>query len=272
MKVKDWFKLNRNFFIPRDLNFLAKDIFKKDLSWLIYADDGFLNRDNLRYLETIKDYYRRGKPLAYILGKEEFYGNTFFINENVLIPRKETELIVERALEIIKENNLTKVLDLACGSGNIAITIKHNLNQEVLVFASDISFQALALAQKNADNLKAQIRFINSDLFTNLSQEFFDIIISNPPYVENDQIIGSLLYEPKAALDGGSDGFYYIDKIVNQAYNYLNNNGYLVLEFGYNHRDLVEKLIKQLKIYELVDWIKDYSGYWRGVVLRKGGN
>lgn len=252
MKPKDWLKINRNTFNDRDLRFLVKNAVGKDVA----------------QLEKIEKLYIQGMPLAYILGKEEFFGYEFKISPKVLIPRPETELIVEKALEIINSQVFKSVLDLCCGCGNIAISIKKSVSKDLAVFASDCSFNALKIAKLNAKKHKANINFIQSDLLTSFATASFDLIVSNPPYVEDEAIKGSLKYEPRLALSGGGDGLEVIRRLLSEAKRCLREGGYLIVEIGYNHKHSVERIIETLGFYEIKQWIKDYSGNWRGVVLR----
>jgi release factor glutamine methyltransferase len=206
--------------------------------------------------------------MAYILGKEDFFGFEFKVNPDVLIPRKETELIVEKALEVIEKDALRCVLDLCCGCGNISISLKKIFDDKINVFASDISLEALRVARRNAELHKADIKIINADLFSGLRWKFFDLIVSNPPYVENKYIKDSLKYEPRIALQANNNGLYYIEKILKEGHDYLKKDGYLIMEIGYNHKDYVSGLLKKLGIYEIIEWIKDYDGNWRGIVLK----
>ncbi len=241
--------MNKAIFTERDRRFLLQQDLKKPAQW-----------------KKIEELYAQGLPLAYILGKEEFYGYEFKVNPSVLIPRPETELLVEKALEIIEINKLDTVLDLCCGAGNIAIAIKKEIRRDIQVFASDISSQALRLARINAEKHKVNISFVQSDLFASLKGRFFDIIVSNPPYVEEENIRGSLKYEPRLALSGGPDGLTIIKKILDQAHLCLKDEGFLIMEIGYKHKAAIVT-----DGYKLVEWIKDYSGHFRGVVLKKNG-
>jgi release factor glutamine methyltransferase len=268
MKLKDWLKVNRPFFGESDLRFLVKNLFNTD-SLGALAGDIRINPQNLEYLDGIKELCAKGMPLAYILGKEEFFGREFGVSREVLIPRPATELIVERAIDIINKNNLKSVLDLGCGTGNIAITIKKEVSCDLTVFASDVSFSAVEVAGANSELNAASIRLINADLFSAFKFESFDLIISNPPYVERENIKGSLLFEPKIALEAGDDGLYFINKIIKQAHCYLQDSGYLMVEVGYKHAPAVDKLVEEAASYESKEWIKDYSGIFRGIILRK---
>ncbi len=253
MKLKDWLKEYKNDFTDRDLRFLLKHSLGKDAF----------------ELERIGKAYAQGIPLAYILGKEEFFGYEFDISSDVLIPRPETELIVEKALKIIAFKAVNSVLDLCSGSGNIAISLKKASPKDLSVFASDCSWEALRVAELNARKHKVNINFILADLLTGFSPNSFDLIVSNPPYVEDENIKDSLKYEPFTALSGGRDGLDIIKKILNQARVCLKDKGYLIIEIGYRHKVSLDKYIQSLNSYKIVDWIKDYSGHFRGVILEK---
>jgi len=269
MKLKDWLKTNRSFFNDSDLRFLIKNVFNLNYSEVLISDV-YIDLQNLQYLDEIKELCITGLPLAYIFGKEEFFGLEFRVDRNTLIPRPETELIVERAIEIINKNNLKSVLDLGCGSGNIAISVKKEVSSDVTVFASDISPQATEVARDNAESNNVDISIVSSDLLDGFKYNSFDLIISNPPYVESEHIKGSLLFEPKVALDGGLDGLGIISKVLDQADRYIKDQGYLIIEVGYQHKQAVDKLVEQKKsLYKIEEWIKDYSDIFRGVILKK---
>ena len=172
----------------------------------------------------------------------------FFVNENVLIPRQDTEILVEEVIRIAKKINGKKILDLCTGSGAIAVSLAKYLPQSEIT-AIDISDKALKIAKKNAINnqVENKITFISSDMFTNLNYEKFDIIVSNPPYIKRN-VIESLSEEvkkePFIALDGGEDGLYFYKKIIREAYQYLKYNGYLCLEIGFDQKIDVIELIE----------------------------
>ncbi len=197
-----------------------------------------------------------GRPLWYCIGDTDFYGYTINVDERVLIPRPETEILVENALKII--NNNSDVLDLCTGSGAIAIAIQKEKNAKV--FAVDISQDAINLAKENATKNNADITFIQSDLFANLYGQKFDVIISNPPYIKSEDI--SLLqkevkdFEPILALDGGTDGLDFYRRIANEVKEYLNQNGVVLLECGQGQAQEIEKIFVGFKSVEI---IKDYS-------------
>lgn len=189
----------------------------------------------------------QGKPLAYILGDAEFYGLTLSVTSDTLIPRQDTELLVDAALELIPERAPWTVLDMGTGSGAIAIAIAHH-RPIAQVTALDASKAALAVAQDNACALRLpSIRFIHSDWFSALGQQRFDVIISNPPYIaQNDPHLQatSLPYEPISALTSGVDGLDDIRLLVQQAPKHLNSDGWLLLEHGYDQGAAVRHLMQ----------------------------
>lgn len=216
--------------------------------------------DETKYLEY-KDLIKfRGSniPLQYIIGYEEFMGLKIKVNKNVLIPRQETEILVEMILKICKGKT---VLDLCTGSGCIIISIAKYGNILKAV-ASDISKAALEIAKENAINNNVNIDFIESDLFDNINEKF-DIIVSNPPYIPTEDI-NSLMkevknHEPRLALDGSDDGLEFYRQIVSNIENYLNKGGHIYFEIGYNQGIHVVNMLKDIGISE-VKIIKDLSG------------
>ncbi len=201
-----------------------------------------------------------GRPLWYCIGNTNFYGYDINVDERVLIPRPETELLVENALKSI--DNESVVLDLCTGSGAIAIAIKKESGAKVV--AVDISKDALDLARSNAKMNDAEIEFIESDMFGNLNNEKFDVIVSNPPYIISDDL--KFLqrevkdFEPKIALNGGKDGLDYYRVIAKDAKKHLNDRGVLIMECGINQAKLVAEMLEG---FALVEIIKDYENIER---------
>ena len=267
MKLKDWLKENRGAFGDSDLRFLVKEVFNKDLSTVV-LENTYINPERRQYLDEIKELALSGVPLAYVLGKEIFFGFEFKVNNDALIPRPETELAVEKALEIISEGNTNSVLDLGCGCGNIAISISKSTNKTLAIVASDVSQKALEVARQNIEFHNVDIKLVNSDLFKAFRGEKFDLIVSNPPYVEDANIKGSLLHEPHVALSGKEDGFYFAEKILSQAKEYLTEGGSLIVEMGHKHKELTDVLLGEISWYKKIEWVKDYPGHFRTLVLR----
>jgi len=208
-----------------------------------------------------------GKPLQYITKTQEFFGMQFYVDENVLIPQPDTEILVEEVIEIAKKENKKRILDLCTGSGCIAISLSENLDNANII-ATDVSETALGIANKN--DRKRKITFKQSDMFENLCDEKFDIIVSNPPYIKT-KVIESLekdvQQEPKLALDGGEDGLKFYRAITENAYKYLNNDGYLCLEIGENQKEEVMELLKSNN-YQDIYCKKDLAGNDRVIIAK----
>lgn len=218
------------------------------------------------------------EPVAYIIGKKEFWSLDFTVGPEVLIPRPETEFLVEETLKIAQGpgNNTIRILDIGTGSGNIAISLAKELDN-CWILALDISFEALLLTQKNIQKHKVadRVHIIAGDLFLPLKQDlaFFHIIVSNPPYIAEedwDDLTPEVKeYEPKAALDGGPKGERVLRHIIHEASDYLLPGGFLLLELGYNHSEAVRFWAEEGPGLALDSIIPDYSGTPRVVVIKK---
>jgi len=211
---------------------------------------------------------RRGKnePLQYILGETDFYGLTFIVNEHVLIPRPETELLVEK---IIKENpTAEEILEIGTGSGAIAIALAANI-RNVKIMAVDISNEALQIARENAAKNNVNINFCSSDVFENVTGKY-DMIVSNPPYIS--EIVYETLpdeikkYEPKNALLADQEGIYFYQKILQQAKEYLTEKGKIYFEIGYNLSESIKKVAKE-NGFRNIETVKDLNGFDRMMVI-----
>lgn len=258
-----------------DSNIIAKEllsyVLKKDKVYLTINSDTALTdteyAEFTKYIEQIID----GKPLQYITQKQEFMGMDFFVNEDVLIPQPDTEILVETVLDICKkyDKQSLRILDLCTGSGAIAISLSKILNTQV--FASDVSTKALKVAEKNNVLNHSKVEFIESNLFEQINGEKFDIIVSNPPYIKNEEIkllSKQVQNEPYIALAGGEDGLDFYRKIIDEAYKYINKNGYLCLEIGYDQKEDLIKLIKQNENYGYENCIKDLSNNDRCIIAK----
>lgn len=208
-----------------------------------------------------------GKPLQYVLKSANFYGYDFYVDENVLIPRPETEELCMHALKFI--NAESKVLDMCTGSGAIGITV--NLKTGANVTLADISEKALEVASKNAKDLNANVFAINSDLFTNIEGEF-DVILSNPPYIKTADLQSlqtEVKYEPTLALDGGIEGLDYYYRIENEGYSHLKKGGIMILEFGIDESEKIFKIFDNTEKYTNIEIIKDINGIDRFIKVEK---
>ena len=194
----------------------------------------------------------------------------FIVNENVLIPRQDTEILVEEVIKLCKNIKNPKILDLCTGSGAIAISLAKNICGSK-VTGGDISKEAIEVAKKNNQNLNTNVEFNQSDLFKNINGKFY-VIVSNPPYIKSE-VIKSLnkdvQNEPILALDGGIDGLTIYRRIINEAYKFLEEDGYLCFEIGFDQREAVANLIEKTKKYKDVNCIKDLAGLNRVIICKK---
>jgi release factor glutamine methyltransferase len=221
------------------------------------------------------------EPVAYIVGTKEFWSMELLVNPTVLIPRPETERLVESALSLLPDQDFSsrdsqRILEIGTGSGAIILALAAERPGH-LYFASDLSIPAIMLAKKNAvfHRLDQNIRFFSGDLFTCIRENAncFDMILSNPPYIPTPDINGLqpeiVQYEPLTALDGKQNGLYVIQKIVCEAYQYLESGGILLLEIGHDQRKAVENIIESCDAYIEVVFEKDFSGHDRIVRMKK---
>lgn len=224
-----------------------------------------------KYIEGI-DKISNGIPMQYITNVQEFMGMDFFVDENVLIPQPDTEILVEEVLSIIGKKENLCILDICTGSGAIAVSIAKNTNN-CIVYAVDISKNAIEVAKKNAikNGVNEKITFVNSNMFEKVdSNKKFDIIVSNPPYIKTEvieELNKDVRQEPKLALDGGEDGLKFYRAITENAYKYLNNDGYLCLEIGENQKEEVMELLKSNN-YQDIYCKKDLAGNDRVIIAK----
>ena len=228
---------------------LMQYILKKPREYiLVYDKEELTLRQEVNYFKGIKKLIE-GVPLQHITKSQEFMKLNFYVDQDVLIPRPDTEILVEEVIKIAKKVGAKKILDLCTGSGAIAVSLAKYIPNSKLTGA-DISSKALRIAKLNArnNNVEDRITFISSNLFDNVPEEKYDIIVSNPPYIKS-KIIKTLnkdvQNEPKIALDGGFDGLDFYRKIIKKADEYLKFGGFLCLEIGFDQREEVMKLIEE---------------------------
>ena len=214
-----------------------------------------------------------GRPLQYILGEWEFMGLPFLVGEGVLIPRADTEILVESVLEKGKQYHFQTGLDIGTGTGCIPISLEKYGNFKMM--AVDISPQALAYAQKNNVCNQTKVQFLQSDLYTAIPKETkFDFIVSNPPYIETAEIEDLMeevrVYEPHNALDGGTDGLDFYRRILEQAQDFLKNDGWIFFEIGCTQRKDLLQLLEQTG-FDSLESRQDLAGLDRAVMGRKKG-
>lgn len=269
-------KLNKNNIDEANLKIkmlLSYILGKTKEYFVIHGDESLSLDDELKFKEGINK-LNNNIPIQYVIHKQEFMGYEFYVDENVLIPQPDTEILVEEVVKIAKEflkkhkkGEEIKILDLCTGSGAIGISLSKILGDNAFVTVSDISEDIIDIVEINSRKNLANLGMVPSDLFDNIYGKY-DIIVSNPPYIETDVIktlSKEVQNEPIIALDGGQDGLDFYRRIVKDAKKFLNENGFLALEIGYNQRESVEKLLKENN-YKNIYSQKDLGGNDRIVV------
>lgn len=266
------------------------DEWKND-AWLLFEYVFGLNRT--KYLLCMRDYpdsmekgrilYERYQnlierrcghiPLQHLTGQQEFMGLNFEVNEHVLIPRQDTEILVEEALKVCEQfSGGEKILDMCTGSGCIAVSVKRFSKKEVDVTAVDISEEALKVAERNAATNQCDIDFVQSDLFEQLQGKAYDMILSNPPYIKSGEIMSLMEevrdYEPVLALDGAENGLKFYEAITKEAVKFLKPGGYLIYEIGYDQSEDLHRILRENGFSHIVTK-KDLAGLDRVVMSRK---
>ncbi|MEE0596871.1 MAG: peptide chain release factor N(5)-glutamine methyltransferase [Agathobacter sp.] len=232
---------------------------KIDHTYYYMHIDEEMSEEQVREFEVLIRKRAERVPLQYITGEQEFMGLTFHVNSNVLIPRQDTETLVEEALKVIKPG--MKVMDMCTGSGCVLISILKNAH-DVEGIGYDISKQAINVAKENAKFNEVPAVFERSDLFEDVVENDFDVIVSNPPYIPTD-VVATLMpevsqFEPREALDGKGDGLYFYSKILEQCKNYMKQDGYILFEIGCEQGDAVSTMMR-LAGFSEVRVIKDLA-------------
>ncbi|MGO1767319.1 MAG: peptide chain release factor N(5)-glutamine methyltransferase, partial [Advenella sp.] len=234
-------------------------------SWMIAHDRDPLSDEQVAQIRALIERRLSGEPMAYIMGEREFMGLAFETSAAALIPRPETELLVETAIEYVRENPRANVLDLGTGTGVIAVSIAR-FCPGALVLATDKSPDALALARRNAQKHRtANVRFLESDWFDGIPQQAFDLIVSNPPYIRrHDPHLqqGDLRFEPPMALTDYSDGFAAIRRIIAGSRAYLANGGWMWIEHGWEQAEHVRYMLAKVG-FTNIESRNDLSGIER---------
>lgn len=229
-----------------DARLLLQHVLGVNHAWIIAHGEDLVVSAQLNEYDQLLQRRLLGEPIAYIVGEREFYGLLLQTNKNTLIPRPDSEALVEVAISKLDQNKLQNVLDLGTGTGAIALAIA-SVRPLVRMTAVDFSLEALAVAKENANQLGLnEVKFIQSNWFNALTGECFDIIVSNPPYIAKDDAHlrqGDLRFEPLAALVSGNDGLDDIRIIIQEATHHLNDEGWLLLEHGYDQASDVAQLL-----------------------------
>lgn len=246
-----------------DASYLLASVLKEDTLAMRINGHRELTEEQRAAFGQLCDRRAAREPLQYILGETEFMGLTFHVEPGVLIPRADTEILVDKALELMRPG--ARVLDIGTGSGAIAISLA-KLGKSARVTAVDVSDKALEIARKNAESNGANVEFIKSDCFSALNGRKYDMIVSNPPYISDDEMRGlmpEVKLEPELALFGGADGLDFYRRISREAPGYLNEGGWLLFEIGWLQKDAVSALV-QTEIGEPFA-LRDYGQNWRVV-------
>ena len=255
-----------------DSEILLQKAIKKDRKFLILNPKKNIKTNKVKIFKTLVRRRQKGEPISYIINKKEFWNNNFYINSDVLIPRPDSETLVEQVLKIYDKNAKKNILDIGTGSGCLLLAI---LKERDNFFGTgiDISKKALNVASFNAKvhQLGNRVKFYNSDIDKFL-QGKYDIIISNPPYIKNYSLKyldrGITAYEPIIALDGGNDGCSKVKKVIYKASSLLKNNGKLILEIGFNQKKMVLNILKKNSFY-INKVQKDYGMNDRCIICTK---
>lgn len=268
-------KNNIKSYDKNDLYIILEYVFKVDINKLYMGNfEVYVTKYKLEKLKNaLKSYYIDFIPLAYITKFQKFYNEIYYINENVLVPRYDTEILVDYAIKYIKKYNLKNAIDMCTGSGCIGISISKNSNVESCILV-DISKPALKVAKKNIklNMIENKCKILNSDLFNKVNKKTkYSIIVSNPPYIKlrDKKLLSKYVNkEPELALYGGNDGMIFYKRILDEAYKYLINDAIIIFEIGYDEKEDIKKLISKYKFYDIIEFVKDYGNNDRVVVCR----
>ena len=255
-----------------DSEILLSKVIKKSRNYVILNSKKFIDEKKIYYFNNLIERRKNGEPIAYIINEKEFWKNTFYVDQNVLIPRPDTELLVEQVLKNFLKNSNLQILDIGTGSGCILLSI---LKERPFMkgIGIDISKKSINISKYNAKihGLLNRTRFYHSDV-DNFKIGKYDVIVSNPPYIE----LNSLKYlekdvinfEPKLALSGGFDGFSKIRKVINKAAILIKKNGKFFLEIGFKQKDKSKELLNEKGFY-INKVVKDYGKNYRCIISTK---
>ena len=255
-----------------DSEILLSNSIKRDKKHIILNPKEILDSEQLGKFKSLIERRKKGEPIAYIINKKEFWKDEFFVNKDVLIPRPDSEIIIEQVLKIYSKDDHLQVLDIGTGSGCILLSI---LKERSNFYGTgiDISKKSINVSKFNAKqlNLTNRVKFFHSSV-DNFNNGKYDIIVSNPPYIEQLSLKylekDVVNFEPKLALNGGFDGFSKIRKVINKASVLIKKNGKFILEIGFNQKNKVKKILKEEGFY-VNKAIKDYGNNDRCIISTK---
>ena len=255
-----------------DSEILLSEVIKKNRKYLILNSNEELKKENIKSFDYLVKRRKKGVPIAYLINKKEFWKQNFYINQNVLIPRPDTETLVEETLKLFNVNSKLNMLDIGTGSGCILLSI---LKERRNFFGTgiDISKKAINVARFNAKmhQLSNRVKFYNSDVDKFLIGKY-DLVVSNPPYIKRQDLkyleVDVKGFEPKLALDGGKDGFLKITKVISKTSTLLKKNGRFILEIGFGQKKKILSILKQNNFF-INKVVKDYGKNDRCVISTK---
>ena len=255
-----------------DCEVLLAKVLRKQRKYLILNLDKTLNKKNLEIFKDLINQRSNGKPIAYLTKKKDFWNSEFITEEGVLIPRPDTEVLIEATIELFKNKDYANVLDIGVGTGCIILSI---LEEKPCFYGIgiDVSSKSISLSKLNAKklHLENRVKFIKTDV-DNFCHGKYDLVVSNPPYINSNKIRylekDIKNFEPKLALDGGLDGTFKILKIIEKASTLLKCNGKLILEIGYDQKIRIMRLLKKKGFY-INNIIKDYTKNDRCIISTK---
>ncbi|WP_367681583.1 peptide chain release factor N(5)-glutamine methyltransferase [Buchnera aphidicola] len=266
MTVYEWLRyateqLSSCGYYKLDAEVLLSFVIKKSKSWLIINENYRLNMEELKKINYLLKRRMLGEPIAYLLGEKEFWSLTFIVSKFVLIPRSDTEILVEHSLKKLTDTP-SKILDLGTGCGSIALSLAA-MRSDCDITGIDCMMESIYLAKYNANRLRINnVRFLYSNWFSVLGTEKFDIIVSNPPYVKLEDINfleKDIFFEPFISLISSNNGLADIEHIIKYAKKHLNYLGWLLLEHSYDQKEEVQNIFKHYNFFEVSSY-KDYSG------------
>ncbi len=255
----------------RDAELLLIHTLNRSRTWLITHYDHLLSDDLSASYAGLLERRRTGEPIQYITGETEFYGLPFRVTPDVLIPRPETEHVVEKVIELAAEFDAPRIVDVGTGTGAIAVALAHKL-PHASITATDISLRALALAEENAKRNEVAVRFLDGDLLAPVDGERFEVVVSNPPYVamaDRDSLdVEVREFEPPLALFAGDDGLEIYRRLIPAAFDALTPGGFVVLEIGYGQSMAIVDLLARAG-FERIEFVPDLQGIARVACARR---
>ena len=255
-----------------DSEILLSEVIKKNRQYLLLNSNEELKKENIKSFNYLVKRRKKGEPIAYLINKKEFWKQNFYVNQNVLIPRPDTELLVEETLKLFNVNLKLNILDIGTGSGCILLSILKE-RRNFIGTGIDISKKAINVACFNAKmyQLSNRVKFYNSDIDKFLIGKY-DLILSNPPYIRQQELkyLGKDIkgFEPKLALDGGRDGFSKIAKVISKTSELLKRNGKFILEIGFDQKNKTLDILKNNNFY-INKVVKDYGKNYRCIISTK---